>query len=47
MSVFTSIHAGCHEGSNTYLPQNFLTIDFALLDFSNQQQTNYYDRMDR
>jgi len=29
----------------TYL-QNFLTIDFALLDFSNQQQTNYYYRMD-
>ncbi len=26
--------------------QNFLTIEFALLDFSNLQQTNYYHRLD-
>jgi sugar lactone lactonase YvrE len=26
--------------------QNFITIDFALLDFSNLQQTNYYYRLD-
>jgi ligand-binding sensor domain-containing protein len=26
--------------------QNFLTIEFALLDFSNLQQTNYYYRLD-
>jgi ligand-binding sensor domain-containing protein len=26
--------------------QNFLTIEFALLDFSKQQQTNYYYRLD-